>query len=301
MNEIEKDLLSRIEVLLDRYRRFVKEAENTPKEDALVYGLRGLVSLANMVMRGAALFGMEPWHVVAKSAPYTGIAEMLLRLRDYKGKAMPPYPFIMTFYEHGFTTELDTILVLAALREFKRNPQERQIAVNVSARSLLDADFVKVVLRHLERLELTKNPDEVIIFEIHESTANLSMSQSVLNLFRQVGCGFAIDDIGLSMNDVMRLTEFEGIADYIKIDRHSVCAKSDSPNSMGKVMSFVETMLPNTTIIAEGAQSALHARDIFQNFPNVTYVQGLYLNDDRKGFQVEYHNAKIMAERQGAG
>ena len=292
MDSVDKELLSRIESLLTRYRRFVKDGEGTEQEETLVYGLRGLVNLANMVLRDVRVYGIEPWHVIADDVPLSQPGEMLLRLKNYKGEVMPPYPFIMAFYNNGFTAPLDTILVLAALREFERGldkpDAQKQVSINVSAISLRDPDFVKVVLARLEAMDLFSCPDEAIIFEIHESTANLAMSRQVLDLFRQVGCHFAIDDVGLSVHDVMRLSEFEGIADYIKIDRHSVCAPGDAPHSLAQVMSYIHSMLPGVSIVAEGVQSAEHALQLKDLFPDIGYVQGLYLSGERRAFQVEF-------------
>lgn len=285
MKQYDKELLQWIETLLMSYRRFVKDAEDTPEEEKLVYGLRGLVNLANMILRDVPIFGIEPWHVIGKNPPMSQPGEMLLRLKDYKGEAMPPYPFVMAFYDHGFTAQLDAILALAALRQFDSDPNEKQVSINISARSLREPTFVKMVLKRLEDMRLLERPDERVIFEIHESTHNLTMSRGVLELFRKVGCLFAIDDVGLSMNDIMRLGEFEGIADYIKIDRHSVCASPDEPNALGSVLAYVRTMLPETFIVAEGVQNAEHAIKINTLFPDVLYAQGLYLPSDRVAFQ----------------
>ncbi len=289
MKKFDKDALRHIESLLTSYSRYVKDAEGQKDEAQLVYGLRCLVNMAQMILRGEQIFGLEPWHAIAKGASFQDAGELLLRLKDYKGEAMPPYPFIMAFYNHGFTAQLDTILVLCAIRRFMQDPKARQISVNISARSLRDPEFVKVILPRLEALDLKSMQDAKIIFEIHESTASLAMSRQVLQLFRQVGCAFAIDDVGLSIRDVMRLGAFEGIADYIKIDRHCVCAEADAPNSLGVAMAFISDMLPRTVMIAEGVRSAKHARHIYESFPGVAYVQGLYLPHEHAAFAQEFN------------
>ncbi len=289
----DKELLSCIESLLVDYREFVKKSEGTEAEESLVYGLRGLVNLANMILRDKIAFTMEPWHLISpkdgddKEAQLTQAGEMLLRLKDYKDDPMPPYPFIMAFYSNGFTSQLDTILVLAALRRFDMDERFQQVSINISAKSLRDKNFVKVILRRLEEMELLYHPEQKVIFEIHESSVELAMSRQVLELFRAVGVGFAIDDVGLSMADVMRLAEFEGIADYIKVDRHAVLGKPEDPNNLSNVMKFVRTMLPETVVVAEGVQSPEHARQIVAGYPDIQYVQGLYLPTSRR----EFHDA----------
>ncbi|NCT40216.1 MAG: EAL domain-containing protein [Alphaproteobacteria bacterium] len=289
----DKELLSRIESLLTVYRRFVEDGEGTPQEESLVYGLRGLVNVANMILRNKIMFTMEPWHAIGPKPSLSRAGEMLLRLKDYQNEPMPPYPFIMAFYSNGFVPQLDTILVLAALRRVEMDDRFRQVSINISAKSLRDADFVKVVLGRLEEMELLYHPEHKIIFEIHESSVELAMSRKVLELFRSVGVGFAIDDVGMSMDDVMRLSEFEGIADYIKIDRHCVLGMPEDPNNLVNVMSFIRTMLPETVVIAEGVQSAEHAQTIMRDHPDIDYVQGLYLPTSRRSFQTDFYNAGL--------
>ncbi len=67
----DKELLARIESLLKTYQRFVKDGIGTPEEESLVYGLRGLVNLANMILRDRIAFAMEPWHTIGKNPKLT--------------------------------------------------------------------------------------------------------------------------------------------------------------------------------------------------------------------------------------
>lgn len=284
MSGYDTHLLRRIENLIRSFKVFVDDAEGTPEEEQLLYGLRALVAFTNMIINEKDIFELEPWHVINKEAPLSMPGEMLLRVKDYRGEPIPPYPAIMAFYKHGYTTQIDTILFMAALSQFERS-DEKQVSINVSSRSFRDPDFVRTALERLENM--ARAPDEKIIIEIHESTSTLSMIKQVLQLFRQSGVAFAIDDIGLSMNDVMRLAEFDGIANYIKIDRHAVCAKPDEPNALQNVMSFLRTMLPGTIAVAEGVKTVEHAQEIHKNFPDIGYVQGLYL-PNRDTFQQEW-------------
>jgi len=219
-----------------------------------------------------------------------------LRLKDYKGKHMPPYPAIMAFYESGYTAEIDGILFLAALGQFIRS-EEKQVSINISARSLRDPDFVRCTLDRLETLECAE--DEKIIIEIHESTPNLTMSRHVLALYKKFGVAFALDDVGLNMNDIMRLAEFDQLASFIKIDRHAVCAVDGASNSLQEVVNFVHKFMPEVVMVAEGVQDAEHALAIKDRFPEIHYVQGLYLPENRKKFQMEMHNASVRLQTEG--
>ena len=289
--DYDHDLLRRIEELITSFQRHVKDAQGSPEEGQMVYGLRVLAGLANMILRQEDVFGIEPWHIIAKDAPLSCPGEMLLRVKDFKGEFMAPYPAIMAFYESGYTPQIDGILFLAALGQFerlKKTGQEKQVSINISGRSLRDADFVKCTLERLESLDLAS--DEKVIIEIHESSPHLAMSRQVLELYKVLGVGFAIDDVGLNMNDVMRLADFEGLAEFIKIDRHAVCAGPEDANSLDHVMSFIRTLMPDSVAVAEGVKDEAHAHQISRLHSDILYVQGLYLTNDRDAFKLNFYN-----------
>ena len=255
-----------------------------------------------MVLRQDDVFCIEPWHIVSPHAPLSMPGEMLLRVKDFKGQAMAPYPAIMAFYENGYTAQIDGILFLAALGQYERMYKaglEKQVSINISARSLRDSDFVKCTLERLESLDLAS--DQKIIIEIHESSPHLSMSRQVLELYKLLGVGFAIDDVGLNMNDVLRLADFEGLAEFVKIDRHSVCAAPEDSNSLQQVMSFLRTLMPDAVAVAEGVKDEKHAAEVFEDFPDILYVQGLYLTGDREKFKLNYYNAQAARAGQNPG
>lgn len=296
-SEYDTELLRRIEELITRFQKHVGDAHGTPQEAEMIYGLRVLASLANMILRKEDVFGIEPWHVISQEAPLSMPGEMLLRVKDYKGDAMAPYPAIMAFYNNGFTAQIDGILFLAALEQFERMRNadlEKQVSINISARSLRDPDFVKCTLERLESLNL--DSEQTIIIEIHESTPHLTMSRQVLELYSVIGVEFAIDDVGLNMNDVLRLADFEGLANFVKVDRHSVCAPEGDANALDQVMSFVRTLMPEAVVIAEGVQDAAHAHEISRKHSDILYAQGLYLPSDREAFKLDYYNTGAKAK-----
>ncbi len=264
------DLLSRIEDLQQKIK-----SESQQLEGKANYALACLESLYIATDKNDLIFGIEPWHPMAGHGSVLSPCEYLLRLNDENGEALPPYPAIMYFYDHGLTAELDTVLFLCGLRQFERD-DEKQVSINISAKSLQSSDFIKTVLAALEAMGLAPNKPEKIIIEIHESTSEV-MSRHVLELFQKFGASFAIDDVGLTIKDVFRISEFEGIADYIKIDRHSVCAHPEDPQSLAQVMSLVRSLLPGAVVIAEGVKTTQHAMQIHSDYPDIQYVQGLYL------------------------
>lgn len=276
------DLLKRIESLGHAVKNLSETTENGRELARFDYVLQCLSSLTDAVSHGRDIFGVEPWHPVRDDVPLSCPGEMLLRLKDKKGEALPPYPAIMTFYQNNLTADIDTVLVLCALDQFKRSA-EKQVSINISARSLRNTEFVKIVLQQLETLDLAE--DEKIIVEIHESTPNLQMSRKVLDLFREAGVAFAIDDVGLSMNDVLRLSEFEVIADFIKLDRKSVRSHPENSNSLDHVVSLITSILPGAVLVAEGVKDAGHAQKLHEYHPAIKYVQGMHLPGRTEFFQ----------------
>ncbi len=269
------DLRQEVSNLQTEIKALRDGAKDEDQKNKFIYALTGLESLQRAIHNKDMIFGVEPWHPLAGHGNVLSPGEYLLRLNDESGAALPPYPMIMAFYDNGLTAEIDLILFLCGLWQFGQD-DEKQVTINISAKSLHSSKFIKTALKGLEDAGLKPGGPEKIIAEIHESTSEV-MSPHVLELFRQFGGGFAIDDVGLSMKDVMRLSEFAEMADYIKIDRHSVCADPDEPTSLGQVMAFIRSLLPGAVIVAEGVKTTEHAQQIHEIFPDIQYVQGLYL------------------------
>ena len=274
MRSEDSKILRSLESLSIKTKSLLKSASSSKEHDAINYSLGYLGALANSVSDKAQIFGIEPWHIVHKNAPLSAPGEYLLRIKDSAGEPMPPYPAIITFYNNNLMADIDTALFLCALNQFK-NSDEKQISFNISSCSLQDPDFIKTALNRVEAIDF--DPKKKIILEIHETTPNTQISPKVIELFKKFDISFAIDDIGLSMNDVFRLSAFENMADFVKIDRSCIQAPPENPNSLDHALSLVSTTFPDATIIAEGVQSADHAFELLQNHPEIHYVQGLYL------------------------
>lgn len=293
MPSLYTDLLRRIEALICRSQSFAnKNAADGSSLNDFDLALQGLGYMAEMLMSRRPIFGLEPWHPLHFDLPLAAPAEMLLRLKTRAGIPFAPYPFIMAFYNNRFAPEIDEILALCALDQFAQSDLS-QISINISAHSLRDRGFISRIVDHLEHINLDR--ENRVIFEIHESTAHLQMSRPVLKTFRKSGVAFALDDVGLSMNDVMRLAEFEGLADYVKLDRAAVCSSEGDVHSLSNVMSFVSTMLPDALVVAEGVKSANHAYELYERHSDIHFVQGLHLPDE-KSFADQFKKCLVCSQ-----
>ncbi len=268
------ELLRLADGLSLKVKQLGERADNAAQKNAAFDAASCLAALLHAAEGGTPVFGIEPWHQVQDKVPMAAPGEMLLRLRDKTGTPLPPYPAIMAFYEYGMAAEIDTLLVLCALDQFTKM-EDGQVSINVSGRSLRDAGFLKAVLPRVEAMALPTA--RKIIFEIHETALDQPMSPRVLELCRGLGIGIAIDDLGLSMNDIIRLAEFERCADFVKLDRKFLMVGGGSEYSLEHVMALINATLPFAAIIAEGVQDADHAYQLRKRHPLIQYVQGLHL------------------------
>lgn len=258
---------------------FGRPASDLQSKGAHLHAAQMAVRLAETVMARTPVFGLEPWHALGGEG--SSPAEMLLRVKDQEGRVLSPYPAIMAFYGAGLTVALDTVLFLSALREFREHG-EKQVSINISAQSLQDADFVETALGAVELAAL--GPEEKIILEIHESGAGSMPDRRWLRLLRRYGVGFAIDDVGVTMDDVMRLSAFERLADFIKIDRRAIENYTQGGYKLGRIMDMARTLLPEASVVAEGIRSPHEAISLRAAHPGILYAQGMYL-PDRATFQ----------------
>ena len=284
MNKDTENLLSRVETLSSKIRRLGQNAMKSEQRQQADYAGECLGALAVMITEEKPIFHSEPWHRLADDLALSDAGEMLLRLKSPEGRPLPPYPAIMTFYGNGLAEELDTILCLCALDQFRRQNIERQVSVNISSRTLQNRDFVETILAKLEAVKLS--PDEKIILEIHESNAALAIDESVIDRFRAFDVKFAIDDVGVSANDVFRFSACANMADFIKLDRAILNAHSRSA-SLKQALSLIRKALPGVAMVAEGVKNAEHAREALTLCPELQYVQGMHL-PDRETFRQQW-------------
>lgn len=273
MNEQDADILKRLEALSKKMGTLAERAVANEQKERALYARKFAEGFGMMVAQDKMIFGLEPWHALG-AQPLSAAGEMLLRVNDFNGNPLSPYPAVMTLYHNGFTEALDTIIALRALSEFRKG-SEKQISINISCRSLKDKDFIEALVKRLEGMKISGS--EKIILEIHESNAVIELDKKFMKLLKKLGVQFAMDDVGVSINDIFRLSAFEGVADYIKLDRASVQAHPEDPRALGKILALAKSHLPGIAMVAEGIQSADHAREIMKLYPDVKYVQGMNL------------------------
>ncbi len=149
--------------------------------------------------------------------------EILLRMIDRDGKIIPPGFFIPAAERYGLMTDLDRVVIETFFRSYANaclsnsgRPLDSCLyAINLSARSLNDAQFIDFVKAKFAEYRL---PPHVICFEITETAAIANIDQAIqfITELKQMGCHFALDDFGSGMNCFAYLKQLK--IDYLKID-----------------------------------------------------------------------------------
>lgn len=229
-------------------------------------------ALMRMVENDEILFDLEPWHALENARRRS--SEMLLRLRTKEGNPLSPYEFVTACYQNGLTAELDSILLAKGVHEFHLHWAGEgceRASINVSSLSLRNQDFIKTAMHILDGY------GENIILEIHESSDSIT-NPGILRMFRKLGVQFALDDVMLNFGDVMRLNDFEGLTSFMKLD-HKLLTDEKYRPLLAPTIAFILTSVKDTRIIAEGVSSVDAAKQLYEDFPEIKFVQGRDLPD----------------------
>lgn len=175
-------------------------------------------------------------------APAAGAhIELLLRMRDEQGFAVPPGDFIPAAERFGLMPQLDRWVVETALANFDRlHPDGAGLAscaINLSGTTVDDERFAGYLLEAIGRHRV---PPERLVFEITETAAvgNMQRVLDFMQRLRAVGCRFALDDFGVGMASFGYLRQLP--VDLIKIDGSFIRRVDSDPMSLSIVKAIVE-------------------------------------------------------------
>uniref|UniRef100_UPI002FE2479F putative bifunctional diguanylate cyclase/phosphodiesterase n=1 Tax=Noviherbaspirillum sp. TaxID=1926288 RepID=UPI002FE2479F len=202
--------------------------------------------------------------------------EALLRWRHPGRGFVPPLEFIPIAEESGMITRIGEWVLDEACGQLRRwrdaGHEDLCIAVNLSARQMLQPDFAGQVQGILDRAGL---PASALELEITESVLMQPGEESTATLKRlfDMGVQLSVDDFGTGYSSLAYLKRFPIHA--LKIDRSFVSGIGQDPSDAA-IVSTIIVMARNLRlkVIAEGVETAEQATFLAQN--NCELAQGYF-------------------------
>ena len=215
------------------------------------------------------------------AAPRLPHYELLLRMRDESGRAVPPGAFLPAVERYNLSVRYDRWVIATALQwaaprgeVFKRISR---IFINLSRDSVADPETPEFIRQSLASSGVDPR---CIGFEATESVAvaNLGKANALIMALRRIGCSFALDDFGSGVSSFAYLKAL-GV-DYLKIDGMFVGNLAQDRVDYAMVRSIKEIgHVMGKVVIAESVESeaALHKLQEI----GVDYAQGFVIGAPR--------------------
>jgi diguanylate cyclase len=221
--------------------------EHSPRKLALLGELRRAIEHEQLVLH------YQP-KVDAHTGQLLGV-EALVRWQHPEHGLIPPGEFIPLAERTGLITPLTHYVLDAALRQcrtWRQAGHELAMAVNVSARRLLDLTFPDEVAGLLSRWDL---PARLLVVEITESTimADPTHALEILGRLNQMGVGLSIDDFGTGYSSMAYLKSLP--VHELKVDRSFVSHMTSNTSDAVIVRSTVDLGRNlGLRVVAEGVE-----------------------------------------------
>ena len=169
--------------------------------------------------------------VLGRPLPYQS---MLLRMTDEHGAHVPPGAFLPAAERFGLMPALDRWLLHHALTAHVASLGSGHsiCAVSLSGSALADPGFIDFAQALLQQFSL---PAGTLCFEIAETTAiaHLASTMRFIDVFKPLGCLFALDDFGGGMSSFAYLAHLR--VDFLKIDGSFIVGMLKDPIDLAKV------------------------------------------------------------------
>jgi diguanylate cyclase (GGDEF)-like protein len=223
--------------------------EHSPRKLALVGELRSVID-----SEGLELY-YQP-KVDITSGRVIGV-EALVRWPHRIEGLIPPDEFVPIAERTGLIGPMTDFVLRTALRQCRRWQQEGHdlsVAVNLSARSLLDSELVGDIARALS--ESGVSPSKLVL-EITETSvmSDAEYAMRVLNRLSSMGLTIAIDDFGTGYSSLSYLKRLP--VNEVKVDKSFVLNMQDDENDAVIVRSIIDLGRNlGLRIVAEGVETA---------------------------------------------
>ena len=193
-------------------------------------------------------------------------AEALLRWRSPTRGMVPPGVFIAMAEESDLILALGDWVLRRATQDIAQQlpqlPGDFGLHVNVSARQLIQSDFVEQVQRTLEASGL---PARHLTLELTESVLieGDAVTHQQLSRLRALGLKIAIDDFGTGYSSLAYLSRLP--FDCLKIDQTFVRDLVESSQNAAIITAVLHMATGfGVTVVAEGVETEAQARRLLQ-------------------------------------
>jgi diguanylate cyclase (GGDEF)-like protein len=223
----------------------------------------------------------QPIRPLARNAHEPPHYEVLVRMRDDSGRAVPPGAFLPTVERYNLSTRYDRWVIAATLKWMRdhKSALERvsKFFINLSKDSVVDPATASYV-RHAVA-EMGVDPRR-IGFEVSEKIAigNLTQSNQLFGELRRLGCSVSLDDFGSGVSSFAYLKALG--ADVLKIDGLFVGNISQDKVDYAMVRSITEIgHVMGKKVIAESVESD----EVLEKLGEigVDYAQGFRVGEPR--------------------
>jgi diguanylate cyclase (GGDEF)-like protein len=221
--------------------------QHSPSRLAMLGELRRAIEHRQLVLH------YQP-KIDAQSSTVLGV-EALVRWQHPTHGLIPPAQFVPLAERTGLIGPLTHYVLDEALhqsRDWRRAGHELSIAVNVSARRLLDRKFPDEVAAMLANWEV---PPRLLVLEITESAimADPAHAEEILGRLSQMGIELAIDDFGIGYSSMASLKSLP--LHELKVDRSFVSQMTNNSRDAVIVRSTIDLGRNlGLRVVAEGVE-----------------------------------------------
>lgn len=209
---------------------------------------------------GRARLAFQPI-VIAGPSGRPAFYEGLIRVMDPAGRVIPAAHFMPVIEETDLGRQIDCLTLELAFKFLASKPDLR-LSVNVSARSLGDSKWRKILESGLsEKLGLGHR----LIFEISESSA-MMLHEIVIRFMDEMqprGVAFALDGFGAGLIAFRHLKDF--FFDLVKIDKGFIRGiESDPDNQVLTEALLTVARQFEMLVVADGVETSQEAAFLTQ-------------------------------------
>ncbi|MGD8162640.1 cyclic di-GMP phosphodiesterase [Pantoea alhagi] len=222
-------------------------------------------------------------------------AEALVRWLSPERGLIPPNEFISYAEESGLIVPLGRWVMLTVLQQivtWRRQGIYLRVAVNVSARQLIDQSIYNDLKQALQLNGMNSSPIDI---ELTESCLieNEQQTLALMHKFRELGAEVHLDDFGTGYSSLSQLARVP--IDAIKLDQSFVRDVHKQPIAQSLVRAIVAVAKAlNLRVIAEGIENQQEEEFLLNN--EVEERQGYYYAKPMPADKLEHWLAQRPAK-----